>query len=180
MIRVGDIGFSHRKRGLYSRIVRFFTGYFTHCFVCVDVVFGDAAIIEADLKTQIVSFDKEYVKKSNDEWELWRPIAATEADINHARKLTYDEFAGMTYGFLQIPWFMWQKLCNILRLKPGKNWFPSGVICSELTWFYIVNLNSKYAKAFPFGRDEVNPDMLHDVVKSRPDLFEVLPWQKKL
>jgi hypothetical protein len=179
MIRAGDIGFSHRRDGVYSRGVRFVTGYYTHCFVGIPEIFGEPALIEADYKVQVVSFRTEYVEKTCDDFELWRPLCANDEDIYNATKEIYYKYAGKTYGFMQIPWFMWQRLCKLIGINPGRNWFPAGVICSELAQGYLELINPLYKEAFPFTLDEVNPDMLYEVVSTRPDLFVKIEVYKK-
>lgn len=179
-IFVGDIGLSHRRSGFYSRAVGFFTNsYWTHNFIVCSGMYGEPAALEADLKVQLVPMDKEYGAKNNDSYEIWRPTKASMKDRDYAARTTYVEYAGETYGFLQISWFVWAWLCVKIGVKPGSNWFPSGVICSELTLYYLLALDGEYEEAFKhLTLNEVTPDDIAIVVRGRPDLFELILTRK--
>lgn len=174
--RVGDIGLSHRRSGFYSRAVSFFTqSYWTHGFIICAGMDGETAALEADLKVQLVPFSKEYGTKNNDAFEIYRPIKASESNKAEASRATYWMYAGDTYGFLQIAWFIWDWFCKKIRIKSGRNWFPTGVICSELQLYYLQSLNDPYKEAFKhLTLNEVNPDAIADIVRARPDLFELI------
>lgn len=175
IVRAGDIGFAGKRKGFYPSAVRWFTSSrWSHNFFVTPPVFGSLAVLEADLKVQIVPFVKEYVEKNVDYWELWRPILSTESEIYQAAVKTYHLEAGDVYGFAQIAWFAVRQLLSKLGFfLSGKNWFPSGSICSETQWKYLVNLGGDYRAAFEsLGENEVSPEDIYKVVKARPDLFE--------
>jgi hypothetical protein len=178
--QIGDVGFSHRKRGIYNRIVSFITGnYYSHTFIILKEFYGDVAVLEADLKCQVVSFKEEYINKNDDYWEIWRPVGVGIGAKLRETERCYIKYAGKTYGFLQIPWFIWKRIAKAIGVNPGKNWFPGGAICSEITCDYLPGLSGAYKEALPFGLNEVDPDDIRDVVAARPDLFKLIAVYKE-
>lgn len=174
MIRPGDIGFGGKRKGFYPNAVRFFTrSRWSHCFVVTPPFLGELSVLEADLKVQIVPFQKEYVEKDADYYEIWRPIAASDSDLWGAASKTWIESAGSVYGFLSIPWFAIRAILALAKVRLTKNWFPEGEICSETLWQFIDNLGGEYKKLVStFGENETSPQDLYALVTSRPDLFE--------
>jgi hypothetical protein len=181
-VKPGDIVFStQRNPGFYARGVRFFTkSEWSHCFIIMTDVAGEPAALEADLKCQVVPFNKEYGEKDIDIYEVYRPIKATKEELEASVNRVYREYAGEVYGFLQIPWFMWDAICHRLGWSSGKNWFPNGAICSEVAADHQMNINSEYQQAHSAYSDlnRISPEMLARVVKSRPDLFEFVLERK--
>lgn len=174
MIRHGMIGFGGKRSGFYPNAVRFFTkSKWSHCFVVIPQVLGELSVIEADLKVQIVPFQKEYVEKNADYYEVWEPIYATDSDVYRATTDIFIKNAGEIYGFLQIPWFAWRAFMRIFGVKLRRNWFKDGEICSELLWSYLMELGPKYRNAFSIlTEDECSPEDIYEIVLSRPDLFQ--------
>jgi hypothetical protein len=140
----------------------------------LDKFYADNAVIEADYKCQVVPFTEEYIEKNEDYWQIWRPKVCTLGDKLRETNRIYKKYAGKTYGFLQIPWFIWQRIANIFGFNPGSNWFPKGVICSEVTFDYVQGLGDLHREALPFTLNEVNPDQIYEIVQKRPDLFELV------
>ena len=174
MIRPGDIGFGGKRSGFYPKAVRFLTkSRWSHCFVVTPQFMGELCVIEADLKVQVVPFQKEYVEKNADYYEIWRPIKASRFQIHYATRKLFFKDAGEIYGFLQIPWFAFRAILGYFGIKlKGKNPFPGGEICSETLWQYLCFLEN-YGEAFScFGENECSPEDLYHIVKSRPDLFK--------
>lgn len=176
MIRAGDIGFGGKRKGIYPRLVRFFTSSrWSHCFVVTPPILGHLSVIEADLKVQCVPFQKEYVEKNTDYYEILRPFRATESQIWRACSELYARDAGATYGFLQIPWFALRALLAPLGVHLRANPLPDGEICSETIWQYLNLLGGPYARVLDgFGENECSPEDIYRAVKDRPDLFEVV------
>jgi len=157
--------------GFYSRAVRFFTkSKWSHCFIVIDNIYGTPAVLEADLKVQVVDFHQEYIEKQDDVYEIYRPIKAKQEDIAKATEYCYRNYAGKIYGFLQIPWFAIRSILGFFGIKGlGKNWFPSGIICSELVADYLYFIDPVFHE---LTSNETSPEDLYLIVKSRPDLFE--------
>ena len=178
----GDIAFSSPvKLGFYSRSVRFFTkSKWSHCFYIGPEYMGMYMAIETDLKVQVVPFQKEYIEKKEDVYELYRPIKATLSDVHTASKATFYITAGETYGFFQIPWFALRSLFKWFFNKTLKNNIETdGVICSELLIIYLQGLGGLYLDAFKHCKiNETSPEDIYEIVLSRPDLFEFVGERK--
>lgn len=175
-MKTGDIAFSHpRKMGFYSKAVRFFTNSkWSHCFYISQNYMGESMVFESDLKAQIVPWNKEYIVKDKDIFEVYRPIIASERAIEKATRETYFQYAGDTYGFLSIPWFaIRETLKKITGVVLRKNFSTSGVICSELLIVYIRSLGGQYFAEFEsLNPEETSPEDIYRLVKSKPHLFE--------
>lgn len=175
MIRPGDIGFAGKRKGFYPNAVRWFTASrWSHCLVVTPPVLGHLSVIEADLMVVMRPWEKEYVERNNDYYEIWRPKKVTESKIFNACASLYRQDAGEIYGFLAISWFAVRQLFSKIGITiAGNNWFPSGEICSETQWQYLVNLGGEYRVLFEgLGENENSPEDLYRLVISRPDLFE--------
>ena len=174
-VEVGDIVFSGQyKPSFYPRAVSFFTqSKWSHCFLIMTDVAGERTALEADLKCQIVPFAKEYIEKKRDYYQVFRLPHATSEELAKAANKTYREFAAEEYGFLQIPWFMWDALCDKLGWNAGKNWFPEGAICSEILVYFLQNINEHYSNLFKQFDDvnRVNPQDIRNIVDANPDSF---------
>jgi hypothetical protein len=181
-VNIGDIVFSGQyKPSFYPRAVSFFTkSKWSHCFLIMTDVANERTVLEADLKCQIVPFAKEYIEKEKDYYQVFSlPHATLEEKINAANK-TYREFAGEQYGFMQIPWFTWDSLCNLIGWGSGKNWFPEGAICSEILAYYVTNINEHYSGIFKELNDlnRVSPAMIRKIVDANPDSFTFIGERK--
>lgn len=177
MIRPGDIGFGGKRKGFYPKAVRWFTASrWSHCFVVMPQYLDELSVLEADLKVQLVPFQKEYVEKNADYYEIWRPKGITKSEIWRACADLYRSDAGEIYGFLQILWFAFRQGLGKLGIRVGgRNWFPSGEICSETHWGYLSRLPREIGRQTRLmGEDECSPEDLYQMVRSRPDLFELV------
>lgn len=173
----GDIAFSHpADLGFYSKAVRFFTASkWSHCFFMAHSYLGHDVVMEADLCVQIVPFQKEYIEKENDLYEMYRPIKASKVDIINASKVCFDLNAGEAYGFLEIPWHMFKAVLGWFGIKLKNNPTNTGVICNELLYDFLYNLNPDYRDSLNgIISSDTNPEELYKVVLSRPDLFEFI------
>ena len=174
MISTGCIGISNRPTGWYPRAVRFFTrSKWSHCFILANSYLERNCVLEADLKVQLVDFEKEYIKKVADSWRIYDPVQATSSEKNYAAAETFKEYNGQTYGFLQILGMAIRIMLRWLGIsKNMRNLFPSGVICSELVLYYLKALGGEYEDAFKhLSLDETSPDDIYQVIYDNPKLF---------
>ena len=180
MIISGDIGFGGKRKGWYPATVRWFTkSRWSHNFVVMPKYLGEQCVLEADLKVQLVTFQKEYVEKDADYYEIWRPKKATTKEIVEASAKLFRSDAGEIYGFMQIPWFAVRSLLAKIGIKLSKNWFPAGEICSETPWRFLYNLGGEYReKVELIGENECSPEDIFNIIKSNVDLFEFILERK--
>ena len=178
MIQQGDIVFSYpRDMGFYSKAVRYFTkSLWSHCFYISQPYMGEQMVFESDLKAQLVPWNKEYIQKNADVYEVFRPKLASARAIEKATRETYFDFAGETYGFFSIPWFaIRETLKRVFGFVLRKNFTATGVICSEMLVEYIKALGGQYFASFEHLKaNETSPEDIYLIVKARPDLFEYI------
>lgn len=178
MIQQGDIAFSGKaKWSFYSRGVMWFTkSRWSHCFFLLGDVCGHLSVLESELNVQTVPFEREYIQKQVDYYEIYRLTAASQEDLQRAAKESYHLMSGQMYGFLQIPWFMYRAaMKRWFGLDRHKNWSTGGVICSELLYNYIYAVGGEYRELLKdFGPDNVSPQDLYDIALARPDLFQFI------
>lgn len=135
---LGCIGIAGPRAGgtLFQRLVMFFTdSWASHCFVKTFAEDNKVpAVIEASLCVTKTPFIDHYVDpKANMIFELWRPVGADPEAVEEALLGVFKDYAGETYGFMQLLWYAWRWVCKKLGLKPpDHNWFPGGEVCSEL------------------------------------------------
>jgi hypothetical protein len=173
-MRIGDIAFSLNKHSVYSKLVMIFTGgAWSHCFFLSDGFEGELVAIESDLKVQVVPVAQYFEPDAPDVFELWRPIGVDPMVLQAATYKAFRKYAGQTYGFAQLFWFVWRWLCGKFGYTPRKNWFPGGVICSEFLLYYLLEIGGSHAEAFKhLTFDECDPEQLYLIVRRRRDLFE--------
>jgi hypothetical protein len=101
-VQKGDITFSgKRKWNFYSRAVMSITqSKWSHSFMILGDVLGELSAMEADLDVTVVSWKAQYVDKNDDYYEVYRPIKASQDDIDRATKYCYDNYPETAYGFL--------------------------------------------------------------------------------
>jgi hypothetical protein len=172
--RVGDIAFSYRYRpSLYDRIVRIVTrSKWTHNFCIIGEVLGEAAVFESNLSVSVSPFRREYIQKTQDAYEIYRPVQATGHQLSQSALQTYWRFAGVDYGFLSLPWFIARALLARFGIRLKKNWASEGVFCSELVCEFLRNMGGEYeALVAELDGNAVSPADLYDIVLKNPHLF---------
>jgi hypothetical protein len=152
--------FNSREGGWFSSAQRFLTAQpFTHTAVIGDNVFGVGKnYIGAYLAVTIQPWQNALDEPGYD-FIVYKPLVSQER-IQRALNLTYKKFASKDYGFLQTiwfvyRWFMWYAFRKDVRKQ--HNFFPSWVICSEFSWWYIWFLFDDNVDMMQF-LDEWRPD----------------------
>jgi hypothetical protein len=137
---------------------------------------GYATVIESSELVAVVPFIRNYKTNKDEGYELWDCLQATTSEKERAFARLFYELSGKQYGFFQLFWFIyrwaWEKL---FKKTPKGNWLPSGMICSELNWYYLTFLGGKYAEIVK----DLDPNTTHcgDLykrVQARPDLFKLV------
>ena len=175
-VQQGDIAFSGKRAwNWYSASVKYITGSkWSHSFILVGSVNDELSVMEADLDVTVVSWQQQYVVANNDYYQVYRPIKASQEDIQRATKYCYDNYAEEVYGFMQIPWFVYRIYAKKwFGINAKKNWSSQGMFCSELTFDYLYQLGGEYRDLLKdFTSETASPQDLDDLVISRPDLFQ--------
>lgn len=174
----GMIGFSARQNNLMSKMIRFFIGRFSHTFVTTLPFGGVPSLQEAELLIQVVPLTK-YTNDKHNPFCLFEiaPEFASEEVINKALLECYEEYAGVTYGVLQLPWFMWAWLNKKIGrdISHSNNWFTRGVICSELVYYFLVKLGPEFkALVEEYNADVIQPVELYNILSAHPKMFKLV------
>ncbi len=180
MITPGCVGLSAKRTGFYPKAVRFFTqSNYSHVFVIAHDYYNKQQVFEVNLEAGLRGFESEYIQKNNDSYEIYKPIKATDKEIYKAVSETFHYCNGVTYGFLQIPWFAFRAIFRVFGIELHRNWFPWGGICSEMPLIYLKLINKEYAQAFAhLTENECSPQDIAAVVESRTDLFQFITERK--
>ena len=182
MIIEGLIGFADNKKDLFPKLIKFFTGSknTTHTFVtckCQEV----ESVIEAGKLVQVVPFDSHYRSSKQDDYWLYRinPKKVDEKKIKFALSCVYKSLAGDEYGTFQLLWFPYRWLMKTVFKKDTKdqnNWFTKGVICSELTYQFLVYCDLGYLVK-DFNANTIQAQDIRDICESNPDIFQLVSYK---
>lgn len=169
------IGFSSNQKGLFPKLVRYFTrSKWSHCFAFTQDLFGEPAIIEASLTVDVVPFKRNYLYDPDETYEIWEILNVPHPNGYLAQKAIYEKYSGTEYGFLQIPYFMFKGLG--LKSNP----FSSGIICSELVYLLLRELGGIYALSVGhLERDDVSAQDLYEVFQANPHLYRQIEVKEK-
>lgn len=175
--QLGDVGFSYSAGWIQRVICAITISKWSHCFV-IGEAFGKLAVLEAgDWSCQVVDYAKNYQNCAGTKFRVWRPNAVTDDAKKLALLMVYDDLSGTRYGWLQMPWFIWNLFCMLIfrRKSPFKNPFPGGTICSELTWHYLFNLGGPYAAMVQqFDSNSVSAQDLENLILNNIKLFDLV------
>ena len=155
--------FNATKGGWFSSAQRLFTGQpFTHTAVFTYPVCNQTSYMGADMVVSIQPWGNA-VNNPTMDYIVYTPVGFTEEQIQVALAQTYIKFAANEYGFAQVLWFVYRGLMwSVFKkdVRKQHNFFPNGVICSELGWWYFYFLGEFQPKI----RDFINqwrPDTFH-------------------
>ena len=168
--------------GFFSSANRFFTRMpYTHVAFVVEPVFGVDSYFGAELSATTQPFNN-IIKDKDYMYQVYRPIGWTKPQLNNALKQIYMRYAGQTYGFAQVLWFIYRYIAESwpfhADVRRGHNFFPNRPICSEICWWYLwflyeerpdlVQLRDKLGEWSP---DTFNAGDSARVIQSFPTLF---------
>ncbi len=189
MIKSGDIGFSSNWKGglsgLLASLIRFFTkSKISHTLLIQSSLGETETVQEACSIVQVVDFKRYYRNPKEKQTYAVYAVKATEEAKKESLKKVFDEFAGVTYGHLQLIWFVYRAVMeNVFKkdVRHEKNWMSKGVICSELVYWYLWNLGEPYqALLKPWNPDTIQAQDILNIVEANPDLFELVEAKDKV
>lgn len=178
---IGDIILiNNLEKDWFSAAQRFFTGKpFTHSAVGVGRVMGYYSILEADILVEVTPVFK--TLNQNIEYSVYEVHGVNKNELFEIVKELYIEYSTKSYGYFQLLWFAFYRWLFELfgkDVRKKNNWFTSGVICSELVWYYFEKLGKKH---FPQLLETINewlPNTFHsgdvnNVVERHPEIFKL-------
>jgi hypothetical protein len=150
MVHSGNIVVFNVTKGYwFAAAQRFFTGMpYSHAAIGFGEVKGDESILEAIFAIAITLFKKARESTTAD-FEVWRVKNVPQTRIEEAVKRAFERWAGETYGFAQIVWFMYRWLNEAIGRDVRKqgNWFPDHLICSEVAYNYLWDISEQLPPA---------------------------------
>jgi hypothetical protein len=129
----------------FSSSIRFFSKGWSHTAVAFfDSVRPAPQLFEADVAVMTTEWRN---KIDNPDYDVrvyhW---VKQPANMEEILWTIYDKYNGNTYGFFQIPWFMWRWIVTGLHLPARwarKNFFPNNEICTEVIYVMFKLLQDK-------------------------------------
>lgn len=181
MVQPGDvIIYNQKKGGFFAAAQRFFTGMpYTHAAIGFGDVKGFESVLEALFAIATTPFRRAREDMSVD-FEVWRIKGVAQERIDAALQKAYDRFAGETYGFLQILWFIYRWLNEKIGRDVRKqgNWFPDHLICSEVVYEFLWDVSAEIPslrkKLDEWNSNSFHAGDVHTVCASLPDVFELV------
>lgn len=145
----GLVGDGNAKTGISAAAQHAVVGTGTHSFV-MDYPTGSkrdiSQVYESDRRVGNDSWDN-YLKMAKYDMRLFSIIGITPEEIAYALDYIKREFLGKSYGYLQWLWFPYKMICEkVFGLNVNKqdnwfkNWLVSGIVCHEITWWYLYKI----------------------------------------
>jgi len=155
----------------------------THSMISVGELHDIEYVLSAELSQCIMPLEK--FKKDKIKFEVYKiKDTISENNLNSLVRLYCNTYAGDSYGFLQLPWFCYRWFMEIFNknVNKQKNWFPSGDICSEMVFRFLMdrlNYSAKNMKSSAtlsslsnWTENTIHPVDLGYVIKNCPFMFE--------
>lgn len=145
----------------------------SHAFITIPSIVGKQMVLQAVTSgVSAVPFDSAYRNNDKISYEIYKfKIKKGKIDSSISRCMNR---LGTSYGFLEYPWLLWRALNMLVGrdIKSHSNWCEQGTICSGLVRSYIEECGYNFFSEF--GKDAVNPQDAYVVIKSHPELFELV------
>lgn len=139
MVQAGDIVvFNATKGGWFSAAQRFFTRMpYTHTGIIIGDVNDESALLEAKMSVSVTPW-KPFTTDPTLQYWVFRPAMSVNPQ---ALSDLWHRYAGHDYGYFQILWFVYRWIMESWPFRADvrgqHNWFPTGDICSEVTYNWI-------------------------------------------
>ena len=183
-LKPGDIMLLNRHgeaQNFYSVCQRFFTKKpYTHTALVFGEVKGFQSVISSDEVVAVLPV-RNYFAEEGTDIEIWRFKDNHSELIEDLLTKLYTGYADMSYGYLQIPWFIYRWFMESVfqkDVRKQKNWSTSGVVCSELIYVYLECFIQFYPelkeKLDEWNQDTVSSGDMADIIHSFPEIFELI------
>jgi hypothetical protein len=171
----GHVVLSGAKTGFTSKAIKFFTGsLYSHSLITIPSIVDTEMCMEAaDCGVSCLPFNKGYRQDPTEIYSMFEINVPQEIKDEAITQLL--DLLEQSYGYFEIPWFMWRAL----NLKFGRdiknqdNWSQKGTICSELCVLYLKLCG--FSDLFrDFGEGSVCPQDLSEIMKAHPEYFTLI------
>lgn len=174
-MKYGYVCFAYSKNEWVAKAIAWFTkSQWSHSFITVPPMLGKEMVMEAASGgTQTVMFDKAYRNNPNQKYEVYR-LKVSKKVVDEAI-IKCMERLEMPYGYLEYPWFIWRSINKFFGrdIKNQDNWSQKDEVCSGLASFFVKSAKLK-ALFSGFGKNSITAQDVYGVVKSHPELFELV------
>lgn len=184
MVKKGDIGFSSNiardASGVLASVVRWLTkSFWSHAFIIQQRLGDEETVQEASKLVSVVPFNKHYRNCDTQLYVVYRIKSeyASDTVIDESLRRCFDEFAGVSYGNLQLLWFGYRAIMELFGrdVRHESNWMSNGVICSELVYYFLHYLGEPFQSLLSdLNPDTIQPEDLYKIIKANPDIFEII------
>lgn len=177
-VREGMIALSGGSEFIQHAIKFFTRSEFSHSFVVVSGPYGILSALETTSTIVSVS-DLQHKTIEKDYVQVWEVLQATPLEKLRAAALTYQTYAKTRYGYESYAWFIYRAACRVVGQEPTVMWdcVSRGVTCTELTCFYLCNLNERYRALFSgIDFNTQSPEELRQIMLRNPELFREVGW----
>lgn len=179
------------ENSFISKAIKFFTKHiakkgnvpvFTHACYGIGKVLGIESVISAEEVITVMPFER--IKESNCNYYIYRiNDAADKKLIDYSLSHMYKSTAGKGYGFWQLLWFIYRWFMEHIgfNVKHKKNWFPTGDICSENTYRYLMTrftqqpitpaIAQVLVDLLNYTENTIHPVDLAIIIKNNPQVF---------
>ena len=167
----GCIVIANSKNGIVPAIIRFITKGPSHSLITIPDSVGVPMCMEAaDVGIAVLRFDKGYTQNADQEISIFE-VNVPDVVKDKAIAVCFDRLE-TSYGFLELPWFIWRSLNKLFGkdIKKNDNWSQNGTICSELCRLYLTECGLGYLFD-GFGKSSLNAKDLQDILLANPQLF---------
>lgn len=163
-----------------SNVIKFFTNSkYSHNFLCLFPQGLTASILELSSNVKVLPYNI-YNDKDFEKYIIYEVNSSlvSQEEINYSVEKIFKEYTNSHYGFLQLIWFLYKWLMKKLfnkDVRHDKNWFTDGIICSEIIYYFLYNLNSKYRDILKdYNADTIQPADIADIIQNNPHLFKLV------
>jgi hypothetical protein len=164
-----------------QKAIKFFTrSMFSHSFALMQGPYKILSSFETT-STIVSGADIAHKWEEDDYIQVWDVLEASDDEKRKSLKKLYKEYAKTRYGYESYLWFIYRAICRLFKYEPKImwKWVSNGVTCTELSCYYLYNLNAIYRALFD-GLDfnTLSPQELYNIMIFNPNLFKQIGWIK--
>ena len=187
----------------FSEAIKFFTKKiakkyrvraWTHAMIGVGSLLEEDYVFSAEVAQSIMPLKK--FQKGKTKFEVYEiKDNIKEKDLEYLIRSFCGTYAGNTYGFFQNLWFIYRWLMELFGkdVRKKANWFPSGDICSEMTFRFLTqrfsyalqNKNNKNLESvntalkhlYEWTENTIHPVDIGYIISKHPEVFsKISSW----
>jgi hypothetical protein len=176
----GNIVLIQSKKGnnfietFISKAIRFITrSEYSHSLVTLpQLLTCDMCVEAASNGVTMQRFDTTYWTNPTQACDVYEIIGISQ-DIKDAAAKSILNDLDTSYGYLELPWFIWRALNKAIGrdIKSHNNWCQNGDICSWLCTLYLTACGLGYLFE-GYGKCSVCPQDLRNIFDANPTLFK--------